>query len=105
MKTKLKYYNDKNITNFFSKRVTEGNVNCLCIDVIVLDSVCKIKRTIIHKYPEKSVNTKKRKEIVSFISEDLQSSDDGDDGDDDDDDNVDKDSDEEDFEQKKLEKI
>ena len=38
------YYDGKNTTPFFGKEVPSENVNCLCVDVIVLESVSKVKK-------------------------------------------------------------
>ena len=48
---KTEYCNGKDNTHFFDIKVPKENNNCVCVVVIVLDLVCKIKRKIItHKY-------------------------------------------------------
>lgn len=42
LKTEINYYNIKNNTHFFNKKVPKENVTCLYIAVMVLDSACKI---------------------------------------------------------------
>ena len=56
LETSLKYYNVKN-THFLGTKVPKESVNCLCITLIVLDSVFKIKTKIITHKNKKNLNT------------------------------------------------
>ena len=62
LKNKPKYYNGKSNRQFFDKKVLKENVNCVCIAVIVLDSVYQIKKnTFTDIYSLNSSNTKRKK--------------------------------------------
>ena len=57
-------------TYFFGKKAPNENINCVCIVIIVLHLVRKIK-TITHKYSQNSINAKK-KEKGCFTPEDIE---------------------------------
>ena len=92
LKNKLKYYNGKSNTYFFSKKVLRGNVNCACVVLTVLDSICRIKKELLRLNIRRAVTIQKKlREIVSFIPEESSFSSD-DDGDNDDDESIEEDS-------------
>ena len=44
IKTKIKKYGDSAVTNFHSKKITKEKAPCMCLSIIILDSVIKAKK-------------------------------------------------------------
>ena len=44
MKTKIKLYEDRLITNFQGKKIQKGNASYKCLSLIVLDSVIRVNK-------------------------------------------------------------
>lgn len=40
--TKTKFFGGKINKSFHDKKITEGSFHCLCVSIIVIDSVCKV---------------------------------------------------------------
>ena len=60
IKTKIKIYEDKIKTYFPGKKVLKENATYKCLPLVMLDSVGKVKKTIL-KHLSKSVNTKQNR--------------------------------------------
>ena len=58
IKTKVKSYGDTVNAHFQGKKMPKENILCKCLSLIMLDSVIKVKKSIIHKDFWKSVNMK-----------------------------------------------
>ena len=56
IKTKIKMYGDRVNTNFQGKKVPKENASYKCLSLIMLDSVIRVIKSIIHKHFWKSVN-------------------------------------------------
>ena len=60
-KKKKKMHGDRMFTNFQGKKIPKGKAPCKCLSVIMLDSVSKQRKSIIHKDSWKNVNMNKKK--------------------------------------------
>ena len=56
IKTKTKLYGDKISTNFQSKKVPKENASYQCLSLIMLDSVIRVKKSVILKHYWKNSN-------------------------------------------------
>ena len=56
IKTKIKMYGDRVNANFQGKKVPKENASYKCLSLIMLDSVIRMNKNIIHKHFWKSVN-------------------------------------------------
>ena len=62
--TKIKTYDDSVITNFHNKKMPQENTTCICLSIIMLDSV--IKASIILKQFWKNANKNKDENGKSY---------------------------------------
>ena len=73
IKTKIKTYGDSFITRFHNKKIPKEKGPCICLSIIMLDSVIKAKKKY---YPqtllEECTKKKKRIKIDNLINDDLE---------------------------------
>ena len=72
IKTKIKIYNNRIITNFQDNQIPKDNEYCICLSVILLDSVAKIDKGY---YPqiflEECKYIVKKENVKNTINEEL----------------------------------
>ena len=61
IKTKIKIYAGSIITNFRNKKMPKEKIPCKCLSIIMIDSVIKADKNIIHKHFQKNANIQKKK--------------------------------------------
>ena len=75
IKTKIKTYAGKIITNFHNKKMPKGKAPCKCLSIIMIDSVIKANKKY---YPQRLLEECKYKQekikIENYINEDLENS-------------------------------
>ena len=73
IKTKIKTYGDSFITRFHNKKIPKEKGPCICLSIIMLDSVIKAKKKY---YPqtllEECTYEQKRIKIDNLINDDLE---------------------------------
>ena len=75
IKTKIKIYADKMITNFHNKKMPKEKAPCRCLSIIMLDSVIKANKKY---YPQKRFEeckyVQEKIKIENLIDDDLEKS-------------------------------
>ena len=61
IKRKIIMYGDSAFTNFQGKKMPKGKAPCKSLSIIMLDSVSKQRKSIIHKHSLKNVNMNKKR--------------------------------------------
>ena len=67
LKTKTKPYESKTKTNFHNYKISKEGSHCVCLSIILIESVLKQVKTIILKYFQKNVNILLKKRIFLMI--------------------------------------